>query len=621
MEAIILDIARRLSAGETVGADELARIIRAHNEGIADVSRHASKKKLLPFYLRAGKADADVWRKRGIDDATEAKLLALLQVKPRRTASGVATITVITKPHTCKNACIYCPNDIRMPKSYLSDEPACQRAERAYFDPYLQVASRLKALTEMGHPTDKIELIVLGGTWSDYPLDYQYWFMAGLFRALNDLGDDEASAEVRDPAARPCAESAVSAQRRERIDRYLRAGLSRERDELRDQTRDVQARIDAGELSYNQAFAEQYGEQSPWARIAPWQRAGASDLAAEHARNRTARHRVVGLVVETRPDLITPRTLMQLRSFGCTKVQIGIQSLDEDILRANQRAIGLDQLTRAFDLLRLFGFKTHTHFMVNLYGSDPAHDMADYERFVTDERFRPDEVKLYPCVLVAGTRLAALYEAGAWQPYDEQTLIDVLAHDVAVTPPYTRISRMIRDISAKDIVAGSKKTNMRQMVDGKLAREGTRVSEIRTREINDAAAGAETLTLSDVAYETNATTEHFLQWTTREGLIAGFLRLSLPRASAWEIYEGLPTNPDEAMIREVHVYGKAAKLHASGEGAQHHGLGKALIARACEIAREAGYARINVISAVGTREYYERLGFGECGLYQQRDLG
>ncbi|MBE6463972.1 MAG: tRNA uridine(34) 5-carboxymethylaminomethyl modification radical SAM/GNAT enzyme Elp3 [Eggerthellaceae bacterium] len=608
MEAIILDIANRLKANETIDANELARIIRAHNEGIVDVSRHIAKKKLLPFYLHAQIIDPAFWSNRGIDDETETKLLSLLQVKPRRTASGVATITVITKPHTCSSACIYCPNDIRMPKSYLSDEPACQRAERAYFDPYLQVVSRMKALTEMGHPTDKIELIVLGGTWSDYPLDYQYWFMTGLFRALNDMSDTALS------------EDAVYAQVNMLTERYRQAGISRDRSELAEQTRSMQARIDAGELTYNQAFAEQYDSKSPWSRIASWQKADSSDLAAEHERNHSAGKRVVGLVVETRPDLITPTTLTQLRSFGCTKVQIGIQSLDESILRANHRAIDLEQLTRAFDLLRLFGFKTHTHFMVNLYGSNPEHDKADYERFVTDARFLPDEVKLYPCVLVKGTPLASLYESGAWQPYDEETLIDVLAHDVTITPPYTRISRMIRDISAKDIVAGSKKTNLRQLVDGKLSNENADVSEIRTREINDAKTVAETLDLDDVVYETHATTEHFLQWVTPEGLIAGFLRLSLPHPDAWDIYDGLPTLPDEAMIREVHVYGKAAKLHTLGKGAQHHGLGKALIARACEIAQKAGYGRINVISAIGTYEYYSRLGFRDSGLYQQKGL-
>ena len=632
METIILDIAHRLQAGESIDSDELARIIRAHNEGIIDVAQHASKKKLLPYFLHAKKADPLAWSRLGIDDETEAKLMALLQVKPRRTASGVATITVITKPQKCSSACIYCPSDIRMPKSYLSDEPACQRAERAYFDPYLQVVARMKALTEMGHPTDKIELIVLGGTWSDYPLAYQHWFMTGLFRALNDLSDDEAAANGSTAAEKPEAagsiaadeartESAIREETGLRIERYQQAGISRDRDELFEQTRDVQARIDAGLISYNQAFDEHYGEQSPWSRIASWQCADEGELAREHARNRAARHRVVGLVIETRPDLITPQTLTQLRSFGCTKVQIGIQSLDERILRANNRNIGLAQLTRAFDLLRLFGFKIHTHFMVNLFGSDPARDMADYERFVTDMRFKPDEVKLYPCVLVAGTRLAELYESGAWQPYDEDTLIDVLAHDVAITPPFTRISRMIRDISAKDIVAGSKKTNLRQLVDGKLAQEGTRVDEIRTREINDTATDASELAMSDIAYETHATEEHFLQWTTPRGLIAGFLRLSLPREDAWKTYGGLPTLPDEAMIREVHVYGKAAKLHASGEGAQYHGLGKALIAHACEIARKAGYAKINVISAVGTHEYYARQGFYDCGLYQQKELG
>ena len=189
MEDIIVEILDRLRAGEELDAKALLRILNDHNKRLGANVPHYSKKKLLPFYLRTKERDLQRWQSWNITHELEQQLVHLLQVKPRRSASGVATITVITKPWKCGGACIYCPNDLRMPKSYLSDEPACQRAERNYFDPYLQVTSRLRALNQMGHVTDKIELIVLGGTWSDYPRAYQIWFITELFRALNDVGD------------------------------------------------------------------------------------------------------------------------------------------------------------------------------------------------------------------------------------------------------------------------------------------------------------------------------------------------------------------------------------------------------------------------------------------------
>ena len=186
MELILLEIINELKSGTALGEDDIERMIRAHNKRLIPGSKAYAKKRLLPFYLRVKETEPQRWSAWEVDAATEKRLFALLRVKPRRTASGVATITVMTKPWRCTSNCIYCPNDVRMPKSYLGDEPVCQRAERNYFDPYLQVTSRLRALHQMGHVTDKVELIVLGGTWSDYPLEYQTWFITGLFRALND---------------------------------------------------------------------------------------------------------------------------------------------------------------------------------------------------------------------------------------------------------------------------------------------------------------------------------------------------------------------------------------------------------------------------------------------------
>ena len=199
----------------------------------------------------------------------------------------------------------------------------------------------------------------------------------------------------------------------------------------------------------------------------------------------------------------------------------------------------------------------------------------------------------------------------------------MLADDIVATPAFCSISSMIRDFSSDDIMVGNKKPNLRQLVENRLAAhgEGARVREIRFREIGTGHADLETLSLEVVPYETPATSERFLQWVTPEGKIAGFLRLSLPsRAFIAEHADELPVAPDEAMIREVHVYGMAARVGKAGQAAQHHGLGRALVDRACEIARSAGYARINVISAIGTREYYRHLGFRDHGLYQQKEL-
>lgn len=602
METLLLDILSNLRTAESLDDRSLAAIIRRHNKGLRDGERPYAKKRLLPYYLKIRESDPERWSSWNVDHATEERLLEALRMKPRRTASGVATITVITKPWTCSNSCLYCPNDVRMPKSYLSDEPACQRAEQNYFDPYLQVAARLHALEEMGHPTDKIELIVLGGTWSDYPLPYQIWFVKELFRALND-GNAERNA-------------------RERRGSYRERGFWDRPCEHAKLVKEEQRAVNEGRLTYNQAIRRLYGEGGVWHDLSGIQTSDFEALALQHHINETAPHRVVGLVVETRPDTVTAANLTTLRRLGCTKVQMGIQSLDPDLLKSNNRAVGIADIRESFSLLRLFGFKIHVHFMLNLYGASPEQDKEDYLRLVTERAYLPDEVKLYPCALVGGTKLCELYAEGSWRPYREDELLDVLATDVLNTPEFTRISRMIRDISAHDIVAGNKKANLRQLVEQRIEKHGGTVSEIRYREISTGEVDLSRLTVETVAYETSVSKERFLQWVTPENSIAGFLRLSLPKPGVVrERLSELPIGPHEAMIREVHIYGRVAELHESGNGAQHLGLGKKLIEAACEIAREQGYEKINVISSVGTREYYRNLGFEDGGLYQRRELG
>lgn len=599
---------------------ELDSIVRNRNREMHDGTRSVAKKRLMSRYLKERAENSEIYRSWDIDDETHRRIVSVLRAKPRRTASGVATITVLTRPWPCGSDCIYCPNDIRMPKSYLSDEPACQRAERNFFDPYLQVVSRMSVLQDMGHITDKVELIVLGGTWSDYPDDYRIWFTTELFRALNDLGR-VCDAESADP-------SLAHAKARRLRNEYENLGYESDADALKARAAQMQADINAGTISYNEAILhlEDPRKKERFERsrgISIGEDGLTKTLLEEQRENESSARRVVGLVFETRPDRINETELVFMRKLGATKIQMGIQSLDDAILEANGRTTSLNTIAHAFELVRLFGFKTHIHLMVNLVDATPERDIEQYMTLVTDNRFKPDEVKLYPCALVASSSLTALHEEGRWAPYTEAELIDVLVKDVLATPPYTRISRMIRDISAKDILIGNKKTNLRQMVEDSALNTESPIQEMRMREISTDSVDADDLSMEVIEYSTSSTEERFIQWITPNRRLAGFLRLSLPHNDAiraLEMRDAISPTGNSAMIREVHVYGKVSKLHEAKEGTQHLGLGKSMIDEACKIAKESGYNDVNVISSIGTRHYYASLGFTNRGLYQNKTL-
>ena len=617
MDELILDILKQLRDGSQGALDthQLEMLINSHNSGI-DSSAHSTereklipKRAILPYFLQVKQNNDELWQSWNVTPELEERFIRSVRMKPRRTASGVATITVITRPHTCSSNCIYCPCDLRMPKSYLANEPACQRAELTFFDPYVQVAARLQALYQMGHSTDKVELIVLGGTWSDYPESYQYWFIKELFRALNEW---------------PNSPNHI----KERLNWYTSFGLQNSEEALSSFVAEQQAAVFDDTATYNQAFHKLYDTSQPHQNAWSQMQSTYDELVEQQHVNETAAARVVGLVIETRPDTITPDNLRMFRQLGCTKIQIGIQSTRQEILDANQRQMNVAQIKRAFSLIRLYGFKIHSHLMVNLLGATPEADKQDFKTFVTDPGFLPDEIKLYPCALVSGTQLVQKYHEGAWQPYNKDELVDVLVQDVLATPPYVRISRMIRDISATDILVGNKHTNLRQMVEQELAAKdvASRVQEIRFREINQQQVSAAELTLQDFVYTTAVSDEHFLQWVTADNKIAGFCRLSLPHwdkliAGACDVTANeLLVQPGQAMIRELHVYGQALSLGSEGMSAQHQGLGQKLLAKASSIAAEAGYTSLNVISSIGTRAYYRAQGFTDAGLYQQKAL-
>lgn len=513
---------------------------------------------------------------------TDEEFLAWVPFRPVRTQSGVTPVTVFTRPHPCPGRCIFCPNDVKMPKSYLSDEPGCQRAEDHHFDPYGQTWHRLDAFFRMGHPTDKIELIILGGTWSFYPEAYQRWFVRECFRAMNDFGEPGRSR--RDASYRGAAD--FSRQPRH---------------------------VDGARLTrtYNQRVVSVLKRRRSVDETASWEA-----LRAVHRDNEHSGARCVGLSVETRPDHLTEAEVVSLRRLGVTKVQVGIQSLDDGVLEANRRGHDVAAVRVSLARLRRAGFKVQAHWMCGLFGSSPEKDKRDFRRLFEDPDFCPDELKVYPCSLVESAELMAFFERGQWSPMAREDLLDVVQSALLHTPRYCRLSRVVRDIPATDIVSGSREGNLREVAERALRARGTPCKDIRSREVRGDPWDPQGLRLRRTHYDTTVARECFLEWVTADDRVVGFLRLSLPKGDPY-----IGELKGSALIRELHVYGRAVPIgERPSAGAQHRGLGRALLREAESSALASGYGRLSVISAVGTRGYYRRVGFQDGVLYQHREL-
>jgi len=486
---------------------------------------------------------------------SDPRFLEKIRLKPVRTLSGVTTVTVLTKPYPCPGKCIFCPTDVRMPKSYLPDEPGAMRGLEHNFDPYDQVHSRLEQLEAVGHPTDKIELLILGGTWSSYRRDYQEWFIKRCFDALNGINHEGHQAH------------------------------------------------------------EENNEKNPTVRP--------GELAEAQEQNETTSHRNVGLVIETRPDEITPDEIRWLRYLGVTKVQMGAQSLDDHILEVNKRGHTVERTRQAVSLLRAAGFKIVLHWMPNLLGATPDSDRADFARLW--DGFCPDEIKIYPNQLLANAELYDYWQRGEFHPYTTQELIDLIADVKPSIPRYCRVNRVIRDIPSTNVVEGNRRTSLRQDVHRELKRRGTSCQCVRCREVRKQSVNAEKVELHDLIYPASGAEEHFISFDTPDDKLAGFIRLSLPSqeapATGLEDLSTLTGTRGVALIREVHVYGQSLPVGAEKDGAaQHSGLGKQLLEKAEEIAREQGYTKIAVISAIGARKYYLGRGFERGTLYLVKSL-
>lgn len=400
--------------------------------------------------------------------AEDPNFLAKIRMKPVRTLSGVTTVTVLTKEYPCPGHCIFCPSEMHMPKSYLADEPGAARAYQNHFDPFDQVNSRIREYEAVGHPNDKIELLILGGTWSSYRRDYQEWFIRRCFHAMNE---DSVAADQQPTA----------------ID---------EPDE----------RTSGGVIDL-------------------------TELKMAHRINETANHRNVGLVIETRPDEINPDELVWLRRLGVTKVQMGAQSLDDRVLALNMRGHTSADTLRATTLLRAAGFKIVLHWMPNLFGATLESDRVDFAR-LWDDGYAPDELKIYPTQLLETAELYKYWQRGEYKPYTTEQLVDLIADIKLLIPEYCRVNRVIRDIPSTHVVEGNKRTSLRQDVHIEMQKRGTTCRCIRCREVKGQIVNPDTLEFRDLVYNPSCAEEHFLSYNTPEDRVAGYLRLSFPADGA-----------------------------------------------------------------------------------------
>ena len=432
-----------------------------------------------------------------------------LRRKPMRTISGITPVAVMLPPRKCEHGnCVYCPS-LNVPQSYTPRSPVVMRAMRVNYDAYEQVKERLKVFEAMGHPTEKVELIIMGGTFLEYPKKFQYEFVKNCYDALN-----------------------------EKISKTLEEAKKK---------------------------------------------------------NEKARHRCVGLCVETRPDVCS-EFIVRMREWGVTRVELGVQIIDDGIYKKVKRGHKVEDVVLATRSLKDAGFKVGYHIMPGLPGSSLKKDLELFKKLFSDERFKPDQLKLYPCQVMPGSELEDLYWKKKYVPYTREETEKILVGMLKDVPRYCRVMRVMREIPPEYIVAGTIKIDLRKSIEEELRKSKVKIKEIRWREVGFNSTDDLDLKLKTIRYKASEGEEYFLEIVNSDEVLFGLLRLRIKNKNA--------------IVRELHVYGQALKLGDKVEEvAQHRGFGKWLLQEAEKICLRKKIRKLKIISGVGVREYYQKLGY------------
>ncbi|GAB6880557.1 tRNA uridine(34) 5-carboxymethylaminomethyl modification radical SAM/GNAT enzyme Elp3 [Halorubrum gandharaense] len=490
--------------------------------------------------------------------------------KPVRTASGVSPVAIMTSPKMCPHGkCLYCPggpaSEFSSAQSYTGHEPAAARGEQNDYDPYGQVTLRLEQLRKIGHPVDKVELILMGGTMTARSHDYQEWFVKRALQAMNDYDLDSHPEPAEEESFAP----------------------------------------DPEEVEF------EYLE----------------DVIAE---NETNAIRNIGTTFETKPDWCDPEQIDRMLDLGGTKVEVGVQTTYERINREMHRGHGNEASRNANRRLRDAAFKVGFHMMPGQPGMTEEMCLEDFRQIFGNSDWRPDYLKIYPTLVVRGTRVYDRWHNDEFDPLTNEEAADLIAEVMGEIPKYTRLQRVQRDIPADFIDGGVWKSNLRQLAAQRAEERGIEINDIRAREVgmNEADPDPDAVELDVTTYEAGGGTEHFIAFEDPvRDLLIGFCRLRFPSfapdqpgATGTESDAVRRELEDAALVRELHVYGSEVALGGDGDW-QHKGYGRRLIETAEELARDAGYRKVAVISGIGAREYYRnKLGYTQDGPYVSKRL-
>jgi elongator complex protein 3 len=468
------------------------------------------------------------------------ELEPILRLKPVRTTSGVAVVAVMTSSCDCPHGkCIYCPGgtDYGSAQSYTGHEPAAMRAADNDFDPFKQTQSRIAQLNTIGHPTDKIDLIIMGGTFTAREKEYQEWFIKGCFDAMN--------------------------------------------------------------------------------------KTQSTSLEDAHKLNEFAPSRCIGLTIETRPDWCKSQHIDEMLRLGATRVELGVQSTHNEILNEIERGHTVEDSKLATQLAKDAGMKVSYHMMPGLPQSDYNKDLEAFRTIFEDPDFKPDLLKIYPCLVIEGTKLYDIWKAGDYKPYNTQDCAELIAKIKEFVPKWVRISRIQRDIPVKLISDGVDKSNIRQIVQEILKEHGKSCSCIRCREVGISTLSGikpdiDSISLKRMEYEASSGLEHFLSFEDKYGILIAYCRLREPSKSA---HRNEISSQPCMIIRELKVAGEMVPIGKTSDFKwQHKGYGKILLEECESLAKEANCKTILVTSGVGAREYYRKFGYLRNGPYMAKSL-
>lgn len=522
------------------------QLIQAHQQG-KDVNLNRIKSKISSKYgLSSQPRLVDIIA--AVPQEYKKILLPKLKAKPVRTASGIAVVAVMCKPHRCPhiamtgNICVYCPggpdSDFEYStQSYTGYEPTSMRAIRARYNPYLQTRHRVEQLKQLGHSVDKVEFIVMGGTFMSLADEYRDYFIRNLHDALS------------------------------------------------------------GHTSSGVDEAVKYSEKSMT--------------------------KCIGITIETRPDYCLRKHISDMLRYGCTRLEIGVQSVYEDVARDTNRGHTVKAVTESFQMAKDAGFKVVAHMMPDLPNVGWERDVEQFIEFFENPAFRADGLKIYPTLVIRGTGLYELWKTGRYKSYPPSGLIDLIARILALVPPWTRVYRVQRDIPMPLVSSGVEHGNLRELALARMKDLGTQCRDVRTREVgiqeihNKVKPYEAELIRRD--YCANGGWETFLSYEDPEqDILIGLLRLRKcsPDTFRPELRSGC------SIVRELHVYGSVVPVHARDPTKfQHQGFGMLLMEEAERIAREEhGSSKIAVISGVGTRNYYRKIGYELDGPYMSKTL-